>query len=774
MVLSSCSDENESTIPTGNEAIFTPLISGLEPAAESRASGGNWQVNDRVGVFMLASGDDAFPALANNCEYFATASGGNTALLPASSGQTIYYPMDDSGVTFMAYYPYTSSLGDDETNPVYAVDLTDQSSLEDLDLLYHKGTAVYSNALPNATLNFKHQLVKMEINVSRGAGIETPLTDMVIKVKGVSATADFELATGELTNEGDATSIEVGALSVTADEGQYAAILLPQDAVEGREIAFSLGSLDYSYELPADLDLEAGKVYTLNFSFGEAEATFMGVTIKDWATAIPIDGYTVILFDKEYFFSKEAYQRNSLIIKTDYPELPLIRFSDSSNPDAGVTGNWLSQSVAASPDEDTYYKVGSENGIHTYELLFDVAANSSTERTAFIHITIGSRSMIVSVKQSDKDIMSYVYKQPESNCYIVHPGGVGIAIPVSRANTFAASAEGQSDGATVISGDFTAELLWSDVAGTNNTGLATDAAVRYVGTYGTGATGYVIVQPGTQEGNAVVTVKENGVVKWSWHIWVTAYNPWTSVNSTNASNGVVFMDRNLGATNEPGKGSIDPTRVSSYGLYYQWGRKDPFPKQTMFKVPASHQVVVYTATEDTRTMTVVLDRRADYPTSIQNPLVFYTFYENGNSEWLDEVNENLWKDVLGNKTIYDPCPIGWCVPKLTSQFDNYLMTPKDYPCSEEQLFNPESDLPYIMGAYSKDDSWYPSQGALSQGSGSFLNNGLHGFYWTAEFIYASGGYARGRSLYIKYGIELYALESSRSLSTGQNVRCIKE
>jgi len=782
VALSSCSDEREGVTLTGNAATFTPLISGLEPIAGSRASGGDWQVNDRVGVFMLASGDDTFPALANNCEYFATASGGNTALLPVSSSQTIYYPMDDSGVTFMAYYPYTSSLGDDETNPVYAVDLTDQSSLEDLDLLYHKGTAVYSNALPNATLNFEHQLVKMEISVVRGTGIDTPLTDMAIKLKGMSATADFELATGKLANEGDVADIVPGTLSATTDEGYYAAILLPQDAVEGREIAFSLGSLSYFYELPADLDFEKGKIYTLAFAFGEAEVTFMGVTIRDWATATPIDGYTVSLYDKEYFFSKELYERNSLIIMTDYPVLPFIRFSDNDgNPDAGVAGNWLSQSVTASPDEPTYYKVGTEDGIHTYELLFDVAANGSTERKAYIHITIGSRSMVVPVDQSDKDIMSYVYKQPESNCYIVHPGGVGIAIPVTRANMFWQSADG--DGTEVIGAatPFEAELIWTDIKGNNDTGIAPDACVKHIMTYGTGKDGYIIVLPGTQEGNASVAVKVNDEIKWSWHIWVTAYNPWVNDNPTNPANGVVFMDRNLGTTNVPGRGVVVPGSWQSYGLFYQWGRKDPFVGKREEGYGSKNEPTLYA--ETTSTINVKLQYTGDVNTttivtSVLNPDVFYyPKYVDGTYDWLAVRNDELWGGAtVVYKTLYDPCPVGWRVPAFLNGAYPWTGIETSDRLSESWTIYEQYGVRLFPGNKYGEDSYqyedyYPAAGSRGAAGGALFMVDYSGNYWGASPRYRTYGYeSGGAAMYFNTVVQSYG----GFRANGFSVRCVKE
>ncbi|MDV4044813.1 hypothetical protein CMT37_18535, partial [Elizabethkingia anophelis] len=96
----------------------------------------------------------------------------------------------------------------------------------------------------------------------------------------------------------------------------------------------------------------------------------------------------------------------------------------------------------------------------------------------------------------------------QSNSYMVRPSDEGIQIPVSRAN---------ADGTTRISAgqSFTTELLWTD----SPNGMGANGVVKKVLAVGTGATGKVLVIPGTASGNAVVAAKVNGTIVWSWHIW---------------------------------------------------------------------------------------------------------------------------------------------------------------------------------------------------------------------------------------------------------------
>ena len=78
---------------------------------------------------------------------------------------------------------------------------------------------------------------------------------------------------------------------------------------------------------------------------------------------------------------------------------------------------------------------------------------------------------------------------------------------------------------------------------------------------------YMTVPEPFRRGNAVIAAKDkSGNILWSWHIWLT-----DKPDGLELVNGDVIMDRNIGAV------STDASSAESYGLLYQWGRKDPFP-----------------------------------------------------------------------------------------------------------------------------------------------------------------------------------------------------
>lgn len=82
--------------------------------------------------------------------------------------------------------------------------------------------------------------------------------------------------------------------------------------------------------------------------------------------------------------------------------------------------------------------------------------------------------------------------------------------------------------------------------------------------------GRVHFTAGEGQGNVLIAVRDaDGRILWSWHIWVTDYDPSSQAPKLNR---LSWMTRNLGALSD----DYDETG-SAKGFVYQWGRKDPFP-----------------------------------------------------------------------------------------------------------------------------------------------------------------------------------------------------
>ena len=204
---------------------------------------------------------------------------------------------------------------------------------------------------------------------------------------------------------------------------------------------------------------------------------------------------------------------------------------------------------------------------------------------------------------------------------------------------------------------------------------------------------YCRVAANTSGGSGVIAAYDGangtGNILWSWHVWVTDYQPDASGTETVltpenkrkfklGTSNTVMMDRNLGAyegaVSIPGT-TLERSRTS--GFHYQKGRKDPFPSSYTTE---KNMPEVYTfALSATSPPKHIMNRyeangiRAIVPRSIssgattlqnayRNPVSIsgYTSYSpDENGQWCSEYSNVKWD---ATKTVHDPCPAGWRIP----------------------------------------------------------------------------------------------------------------
>ncbi|MCD8072835.1 MAG: fimbrial protein, partial [Alistipes sp.] len=159
----------------------------------------------------------------------------------------------------------------------------------------------------------------------------------------------------------------------------------------------------------------------------------------------------------------------------------------------------------------------------------------------------------------------------QPNSYIVPPGE-SVHIPVRKA--YRAWSQDPMNSRLDDSGPMSCEVVWQDV-----NGLITEVSLTPAHSQ-KDIDSEIFVRTSNNEGNAVVALKMGNDIVWSWHIWVTAYQPSATGSyyrypNTEGTVITTFMDRNLGAlTNNHDN---ENNRRRSQGFLYQYGRKDPFP-----------------------------------------------------------------------------------------------------------------------------------------------------------------------------------------------------
>lgn len=329
-----------------------------------------------------------------------------------------------------------------------------------------------------------------------------------------------------------------------------------------------------------------------------------------------------------------------------------------------------------------------------------------------------------------------------ANCYMVAPGSVQLIEAVCRGNSRTEK----------IGRWTTAELLWQDERGLIRT-VEYDSALQTI-----------LFSTAPKSGNASIGVRdETGRILWSWHIWVTDYDPAAGIYSYTSPTGTewTFMDRNLGATN------AKPGDFGAFGLLYQWGRKDPFTAAAGFSDTAPQERPLYDIEgRALPSMGSLADGYGRLDLSIENPMTFYgTRY--ATADWSEESDDDRWGGESFRKTAYDPCPVGWKVPVCDAQGHS----PYDFITYDGSTWS-ES-----MHGLLCDGVWFPAAGSRENGNGQLHCTGEYAGIWTGTAGTANTDPAFPQ-LYAQYMMVMWDDHMLRTLkdfrSQGLSVRCVRE
>ena len=268
LLLSGCNDEDSLGTSEGTGVRFTSYM------VESRATDTAWEVGDEIGVYMQADAASGYKKI--NVKY--ANSDGNVNTFTSES--PIEYSGNESTVSFMAVYPFSSLV----TDGTYEFTLGN-TSLSQNDIMYASTTSVAAGT-QNVTLNFQHKLTKIVLQLNDEDG--KPVTGATISINKQRASGTLDVATGTITATSDYTS----TLNFSESNGTYEAIVIPDDGYAGRSVLITTAD-DQQYSYPVDnIAFGGAKKYTFPVSLQPAGPDDEGTIIKLNATSVSIDDWT--------------------------------------------------------------------------------------------------------------------------------------------------------------------------------------------------------------------------------------------------------------------------------------------------------------------------------------------------------------------------------------------------------------------------------------------------------------------------------------------------
>ena len=469
-------------------------------------------------------------------------------------------------------------------------------------------------------------------------------------------------------------------------------------------------------------------------------------------------------------------------------------------------GSVASQPESVLKDQKTVFipaNTWDQNINFIYNLVFSLeSVNFSVVEDIIDWNTSGPENPVIVPDDNNKpNVVSFIgHTKGTANSYILNPTAKGgdntfFLIPIAdRINTFWTEYEKVPENRIEIgTTGLTTEVL---SAHSENESEPLNLKISFIDTKDMtdiNEMGLIIDVPAGASGNAVVAVKKNGLILWSWHLWITDYNPDFIVESnkgkiipgkyiyTNNGQDAVhrykdaapeyisdlnhfkngeaenpwktiyknkfIMDRNLGALQYKKTGS------NSGLLYYQYGRKDPF---------CNSQKCSETKPESRIT---TINGAQTYAYSVTNPKTLITTKDNN---WCTTEsyngktypwNDNKLNDKFKGKSFFDPSPLGWKIP-TNGAFSDFKVSGW-----REEDYRYYSNIIFLKDGY------------LYHESGTQLHYDTIGSYWSsspapaesdkgAAYLFDFGFYGGTPSIEQSF-IQPY-------LATAESVRCIME
>ena len=707
-------------------------------------------------------------------------------------GSNNYWPGPSKKVSFFAYAPFSDNnsgiaLSDQTANGVPTITYTVPSTAADQsDLLVATALDQDGSGTSSPALSFSHALCGVKFAVGSMEGI-TNITKIIIS--GVNNKGTLEIggawnvdnsSTSNYTIDKTSNPISVSGISnLDITSGDDLLFLMPQEVPSGATLTITADGKEYSTTIAGE-SWAMGAMVTYKLSINKITGKYeFNVTSTDVAQ----DAITADITVTSYF-----------------------EYNDGSSTQKAI--KWNVENCGT-----TISSIGGSDTEISRDVTLLFSANNATsgqDATLQAKAEVGTENDPVDLSIRTKNGTQV---RETANCYVINAPG-WYMFPLVYGNGIKSNSTNYVNNFTGFKGAvFTThdnskkmsslaspwidesyavsscELLWQDAEK-----LIEYNSYKIVDVGGMKYMKFHISKSNIKQGNAVLAVKNSSQILWSWHIWVTALDVYSTqtVTSTYSSTTQTFnfMPVPLGwysasetvnpkaytlFVKQEGSGKIANGTVTQAGqtgsasgtcTFYQWGRKDPFPpsdgstltsnnNKTVYKYDASGNSTPSNCWSQSSSLATIA-------TSILNPSTFYK----GNANWCNQNSDELWNVGENDnnvdfepitKSVYDPSPAGFHLP-CTAAFNGFTTgngrwndTTKGYTFTTNNV-----------------ETYWQACGYRAYDSGSLGYDGTDGYYWSASPDYTDFGY----NLYF-YSGRVYP-QGSDSRAFGFSVRPVSE
>lgn len=582
-----------------------------------------------------------------------------------------------------------------------------QSASEQKDLLVSKSTDVSCDGKSAPTLTFNHALAAIKFE----KGNIAPYTSITkVEITGVQNSGTYDMNTGTWSGK---SSTSTNSYSLTSFTDNDVLFLMPQTLPSGAQLKVTLSDGSTTKVLTSDLsnkEWKKGNQYTYKLSYEKITGTFHFEVTSSSTETITKDGTGEVSFTVRSYFE---YSDNGTTKTIAIP------WSAGSNATLKGDGGETASSVNITTKSMSHQDALLCNLNDDENKPIDLSQFSDGQSTANCYVVQGCGW----------------YKLP-----LVYGNGItkGVVANGSNGFCFDASTNYMNHAGTPISSLSNAPYIYNNgydlgangqIVWESITGLIKSGSVQLCddGKY----LKFYVDPTNVNQGNAVIAVKtSDGTIAWSWHIWVTDQD-W---KSTYTYGDYQFMKMPIGFVDDTTSptlksprtfifqftqnisgGASKTIKISQEGdasrsgtcTFYQWGRKDPFKAQRQSSQGKS-QVAQSAA--------------------IQNPGQFIA-YDGGN--WSTDKGYDYWcvgnissgtsaKTITVKKSIYDPSPVGYCVPPSAALVALGM--------DNKSIFN-VSGKGY---AHVSNGDYWQLFGFIARSTGNVASAGNNGYFWSAS------------------------------------------